>query len=269
MFGNLLTVIAGYFFGSSWIINLRIFLAVLFGSSLIMAGAEVINNILDRKIDKKMQRTNRRALVVGDISIKKALYFGVILALLGFYILSYTNYKVEIMGLIGFVDYVAFYSFMKRRSIYGTLVGSIAGSVPVVAGYLAFSDKFNLIFLNLFLIMVVWQMAHFYAIAIYRRQDYANAKLPLLPLVKGLLQTKIQISFYVGLYLILNISLYLIAKTGIVYPIVMSLLSLVWIVKVLKGFNIDNATAWAKDVFKFSLIIMVAFSIMLSIARIV
>ena len=269
VFGNVLTVIAGYFFASKWHINLKDFLAVIIGSSLIIASAGVINNIIDRKIDKKMKRTSKRALVLGNISFKNALSFGIILAVVGFYTLTLTNYKVEIVGLIGYLDYLVLYSFFKRRSVYGTLIGSVSGSIPLVAGYLAFQNKFDLIFLDLFLIMSVWQMAHFYAIAIYRQKDYSNAKLPMLPLIKGIFKTKVQISLYIILYLILNVWLYFIAKISIIYLIMMVIISIIWIVKSLRGFNMSDDVLWAKDVFRFSLIVMISFSILLSVARII
>ena len=269
VFGNVLTVIAGYFFASKWQINIKDFLAVIIGSSLIIASAGVINNIIDRKIDKKMKRTSKRALVLGDISFKNALRYGIILAVIGFYVLTLTNYKVELVGLIGYLDYLVLYSFFKRRSVYGTLIGSVSGSIPLVAGYLAYANKFDLIFLDLFLIMSVWQMAHFYAIAIYRQKDYSNAKLPMLPLIKGIFKTKVQISLYIILYLILNIWLYFVAKTSIIYLILMALISLTWVIKSLRGFNMNDDILWAKDVFRFSLIVMISFSILLSIARII
>ena len=269
VFGNVLTVIAGYFFASKWQINIKDFLAVIIGSSLIIASAGVINNIIDRKIDKKMKRTSKRALVLGDISFKNALRYGIILAVIGFYVLTLTNYKVELVGLVGYLDYLVLYSFFKRRSVYGTLIGSVSGSIPLVAGYLAYANKFDLIFLDLFLIMSVWQMAHFYAIAIYRQKDYSNAKLPMLPLIKGIFKTKVQISLYIILYLILNIWLYFVAKTSIIYLILMALISLTWVIKSLRGFNMNDDILWAKDVFRFSLIVMISFSILLSIARII
>ena len=269
VFGNILTVLAGYFFASKWHINLKVFLAVILGSSLIIASAGVINNIIDRKIDKKMKRTSKRALVSGNISFKNALIYGIILAIIGFFILTFSNYKVEIVGLIGYLDYLVFYSFFKRRSVYGTLVGSVSGSIPLVAGYLAFQNKFNLIFLDLFLIMSVWQMAHFYAIAIYRQKDYSSARLPMLPIIKGISKTKVQINLYIILYLVLNVWLYFIAKTSIIYLILMVFISLTWIIKSLREFNMSDDILWAKDIFRFSLIVMISFSILLSVARII
>ncbi len=269
VFGNILTVLAGYFFASKWHINLKVFLAVILGSSLIIASAGVINNIIDRKIDKKMKRTSKRALVSGNISFKNALIYGIILAIIGFFILTFSNYKVEIVGLIGYLDYLVFYSFFKRRSVYGTLVGSVSGSIPLVAGYLAFQNKFNLVFLDLFLIMSVWQMAHFYAIAIYRQKDYSSARLPMLPLIKGISKTKLQINLYIILYLVLNVWLYFIAKTSIIYLILMVFISLTWIIKSLREFNMSDDILWAKDIFRFSLIVMISFSILLSVARII
>ena len=139
---------------------------MLIGISLVMASACVVNNVIDVDIDAKMARTDHRALVTGAIKKNIAIIYGVILGVLGFAALIYwTNWLVVVIGLVGFVDYTVLYGYFKRKSIHGTIVGSISGATPPIAGFCAVTGTFGLEALILFLILVIWQMPHFYAIS--------------------------------------------------------------------------------------------------------
>jgi len=187
IYGNLLTAAAGFLFASKWHIVPGLFAATLAGTSLVIAAACVYNNYIDRNIDKRMARTKKRALVQGTISGKHALIFATMLGVLGFaLLLAYTNTLVTVIGVIAFIDYVVLYGISKRRSVYGTIVGSISGAAPIVAGYVAVTNQFDLGALLLFFILVYWQMPHFYGIAMYRFDDYKAAGIPVLPVQKGM-----------------------------------------------------------------------------------
>ncbi len=269
VYGNVLTILAGYFFGSAWNIQIANFILVIFGSGFVIGGAGVFNNLIDRDIDKYMQRTKNRASVLGTISTMEGIIYGTILSLLGFLLLAYINRLVFILGLIGFFDYVIIYDFCKRRSIYGTLIGSISGSIPLVSGYVASTNRIDLTFWILFLIMTTWQMAHFLGIGIYRLSDYRKAKIPLLPIVKGVSRTKIEINVYILLFLVLNIVLFISQKLSIFYLIVIGLSSVFWLIKALGGFNASNDKIWGKLIFKQSIIIIMIFSVMLSVVKLI
>lgn len=269
VYGNVLTILAGYFFGSAWNIQIANFILVIFGSGFVIGGAGVFNNLIDRDIDKYMQRTKNRASVLGTISTMEGIIYGTILSLLGFLLLAYINRLVFILGLIGFFDYVIIYDFCKRRSIYGTLIGSISGSIPLVSGYVASTNRIDLTFWILFLIMTTWQMAHFLGIGIYRLSDYRKAKIPLLPIVKGVSRTKIEINVYILLFLVLNIVLFISQKLSIFYLIVMGLSGIFWLIKALGGFNASNDKIWGKLIFKQSIIIIMIFSVMLSVVKLI
>ncbi|MDE2589744.1 MAG: heme o synthase, partial [Patescibacteria group bacterium] len=187
IYGNTITTVAGFLLASQGKIYFGLFMATLFGVSFVIASACVINNYLDRKIDKKMARTQKRALVTHAISPSHALVFATILGILGFLdLVVFTNGITFMIGLIGYIDYIVLYGLSKRKSIYGTLVGSISGATPIAAGYTAVTNRFDIAALLLFLIMVFWQMPHFYAIAIYRLKDYVAAGIPVLPAKKSM-----------------------------------------------------------------------------------
>lgn len=239
---------------------------MLLGMSLVIASACVINNFIDRSIDEKMERTKNRALVKHKISSRSAIIYAIILGLLGFTILIfYTNLLTAFIGLVGFFFYVVMYSIWKRKSIHGTLVGSISGAVPPVAGYCAASNQLDAGAIILFLILVIWQMPHFYAIAIFRLKDYANASIPVLPVKMGIKTTKIHILLYIVAFIVASFTLFSFGYVGYLYLVVMSLLGLIWLWMGLKGFKTENDDLWAKKMFRMSLIIITLFSVIISV----
>jgi protoheme IX farnesyltransferase len=237
---------------------------MLVGLSLIIGSACVFNNYIDRDIDKKMARTKKRATVTGEVSTLAVLLYGTILGILGSIILGvWTNYLTLAVALVGWFSYVVLYGYFKRRSTLGTVVGSISGAVPPVVGYCAFTDKLDGGALILFLILVFWQMPHFYAIAIYRLKDYAQAKIPVLPAKKGIKTTKIEMLLYLIGFVLAVATLKIFDYTGYTYLIVMLVLSLYWLWQGIGGFKTSDDNLWAKKMFFTSLIIISAFSVVL------
>ncbi len=266
IYGNSLSVIAGFFLASGRVFNPIIFLATLFGLGFVMASACVFNNYIDREIDEKMERTKKRALVTKKIPVKNALIFGTILGLLGFGLLYlFTNLLTTFIAFIGFFFYVIVYTFSKRVTVYGTLIGSISGATPPVVGYVAVTNHIDTAALLLFLILVVWQMPHFYAIAIFRIKDYASAAIPVLPIVKGVKHTKIQMMLYILALIIIAPFLTFFDYTGYAYMVVVVALGLAWLGMGISGFKTQDNVLWAKKMFRFSLIVLLVFCFMISV----
>ncbi len=182
----------------------------------------------------------------------------------GLVLLRYTNWLTFVIGFIAFVDYVVLYGLAKRRSVHGTIVGSIAGAAPVVAGYTALTGRLDAAAVILFLILVFWQMPHFYAIAIYRLKDYKSAHLPVLPAVGGIHATKVQMVVYMVAFIVATLALSAYGYTGYVYTIGMTIIGLIWLGKGIAGFRAANDTTWARRVFVFSLVVLLSFSILVS-----
>ena len=262
--GNLLTATAGFLVASGRHIGWLLLLETLAGIALIIASACMVNNCLDRNIDKVMERTRSRATVTGDVSIQDVLIVAAVLGLLGFLILAvHTNWLTVVIGIIGYVDYIVLYGISKRRSWAGTLVGSISGSTPVVAGYTAVTGQFDGTAFILFLILTFWQMPHFYAIALRRLDEYKAAGIPVLPAVRGTKATKLQIIAYIGAFLMAVLALGLFGYAGPFYTITMTALAVGWLAVALSGWNKPGAKRWAKQVFLYSLILLPAFFVVI------
>jgi heme o synthase len=266
IYGNLMYAAAGFLLAAGKHIDLGLFIATLAGTSLVIASACVYNNVLDRNIDSRMRRTSKRALVRNIISIRAALIFATVLGAAGFVMLAiFTNWLVVLIEAIAILVYVLAYGFAKRTTEHSTVIGSISGSAPPVAGYCAVTDHFDSGALLLFLILTFWQMPHFYAIATYRLKDYRDAGLPVLTVKKGIKQAKIQIVAYIVAFIAATVLLSTYGYTGYVYLVIMLALGLNWLRLGLNGFRSDNDDKWGRQVFFFSLLITVAFSVLLAV----
>jgi protoheme IX farnesyltransferase len=266
IYGNLVAAAAGFLLASKGQINFGLLIATLAGTSLVIASACVFNNYIDRGIDVNMARTKKRALVTKLIPGRNALIYATVLGVLGFVDLwLYTNWRTVLIGAVAFLVYVVLYAIGKRRTVHGTIVGSIAGSAPPVAGYVAVTNHFDAAAGLLFLIMTFWQMPHFYAIAIYRFKDYKAAGLPVLPVKRGLPAAKIQIVLYIVAFIAAVAMLSVLGYTGYSYLVVVGIAGLAWLRLALKGFGAQDNEAWARRLFLFSLLVILVFSFMLAV----
>ena len=145
LFGNVITAFAGFALASKGHIDCGLLLIMLAGLSLVIASGCTFNNYIDRYADQKMRRTQNRPLAKGIIPTQNAILFAIFLGLSGALLLAFfVNLITAVVALIGFTVYVFFYSFSKYHSSHGTLIGSIAGAVPPVAGYCAVSNRLDI-----------------------------------------------------------------------------------------------------------------------------
>ena len=269
---NALTAAAGYLLASGHFKHFAAgrFIILVAGSSCIIAAACALNNYLDRDIDARMERTKSRVTVTGAVGKWGAVTFAAILLVLGVVILSLrTNWLVVAVGLFGFIDYVWLYGALaKRRSVHGTLVGSLSGAVPVLAGYLAVSNKIDAGAVLVFLSLFFWQMPEFFSISIYRRKEYAAAGVPVISVIKGISNTKFQIFIYTLLFVLSSVLLSPLGYTGWTYWIVMLLLGLYWLWLAAQGIKTRQTGRWARQMFHFSMIIILAYCVMLAVGPI-
>ncbi len=270
VYGNILTVIAGFFLAASVkAINITTFIGVVAGVALIIASACVINNIIDRNIDQKMSRTKKRSLVTGEIKVKHAIIYGVILGIIGFGVLLWlTNTLTFLLGVIAYFFYVVVYGITKRTTEHGTLVGSIPGALPPVAGYTALTDRLDIGIIALFIMLIFWQMAHFYAIAIYRRDEYRAAGIPLLTVVRGVRPALIQMTIYIIGFIVASLDLVIAGYTHWTYAIVMTIVGLIWFGMSLRAFTFKEGealNAYSRRLFSFSLIVNITMCIMIAV----
>jgi len=271
IYGNALSAAAGFVFACTLVKRFQPGRMIIFllGTSLVIACGCVINNYIDRGIDRNMARTRRRALVSGKISARGAVIYGLILGSIGFnLLLTYVNSLTAVIGATGLFFYLVMYSIFKRRSWLGTAVGSISGATPIAAGYTAVTNRFDQASLILFLTMVCWQMPHFYAIAMYRLEDYRAAGLPVLPVKKGSRRTKLELLVYVLLFTLAAVALTIRHYAGYVYMAVMLTVGLYWLEEGVAGLKAKDEASWARRMFRLSLIVLLTYCVVLSVSRI-
>lgn len=272
IYGNLLNTLAAFLFASKWHFSFGLLTGTLVGTGLIIAAACVFNNYLDRGIDAKMNRTKKRALVTGDITVSSALTFGSGLGALGFLVLAVnTNLLTVLLGVLAIFTYVVLYGVAKRRSVHGTVVGSIAGALPPVAGYTAVTNQLDGGAWLIFLLLVFWQMPHFYAIAIYRLKDYKAAGLPVLPLKSGISAAKRQIVAYIFAFILTVMAFAVLGHAGISFLVIMTIAGVYWLYRASRGLtrqtNPKNDAKWARQLFGLSLLVILTLDLCLALAH--
>ena len=264
LYANVLTTAAGFLLASAGNIDWLLFIAVCSGTTFVIGSACVLNNVLDRDIDERMARTRNRASVTGDVSVRSAATFSTLLAVAGFAILiAWVNWLVVVVGVAGFIFYVVLYGMLsKRMSMHGTLVGSISGATPVLAGYVAVTGSMDVAAVLAFLMMFFWQEPAFYSIAIYRRHEYANAGVPVITVARGVGFAKRQILIYTVLFVITSLLLYAFGYVGWVYLVVMAAAGAAWIGLGIGGLRTTNDDHWARRMFRLSLVVLLTLCVM-------
>jgi protoheme IX farnesyltransferase len=275
IFGNIITVIAGFLLASrGGVVNFVLLIATIIGICFVMASGCVFNNYIDRDIDKLMERTKNRALVHKRISARNAIIFATVLGLIGFITLAiYTNTLTVLLAAFGFFFYVVMYTMLfKRKSVYGTVVGAVSGAIPPVVGYCAVSNNLDMAAFILFLILLTWQIPHFFAIAIRREEDYKAAGIPVMPVKNGIHRTKISMFTYIIEFMLASFLLSVYGYAGYTYFIIALVLGLAWLALSVKGFYIKGAAAdklWARQMFFLSLAVMVILFVTISVGALV
>ena len=195
----LVTGAAGMFVGAQGVPDLGSFAATMVGLALACGGASALNHVLDRDLDRLMgKRTERRPVAAGRVPPERALEFGLVLSALSFVLLaSAVNVLTAILALVGNLFYVVVYTrWLKRSTPQNIVIGGAAGAVPPLVGYAAATGALALPALWLFLIVFLWTPPHFWALAILIKENYAAAKVPMLPVVRGDDETARQIVLY-------------------------------------------------------------------------
>lgn len=265
--GNLIAASSGFFLASKGNIDGWLLFAVILGTTFIIASGCVFNNYIDRDIDKKMQRTCHRALASGRVSVQSALILGATLGILGLYtLIAQTNWYAVFFGVLGFAVYVGLYSMRyKRSTVHGTLIGSLSGACPPVIGYVSVSHQFDMGAAIILLTFCLWQIPHSYAIAIYRFDDYKMANIPVLPIKQGIEAARRHMIAYIVGFMVAAMMLSYYGYVGNIYALVMGGCSLYWLYLAKIGYNPTQEKIWARKLFIFSIVIIVAFSVLISV----
>jgi protoheme IX farnesyltransferase len=265
--GNLIATAGGFLLASKGCIDSGLFQATLLGVALMVACGCVFNNCIDKDLDRKMVRTRNRVLPRGLMSPGVASVYASLLGMAGTALLSSaTNRLCVAIVLAGLVIYVGLYSLgLKRRSVYAALVGSLAGAAPPLAGYCAVSHRFDLEALILLAVFSLWQIPHAHAIAVYRRDDFAAAAIPALPLTRGLPAAKRHILVCIAGFMAAALMLTIGGYTGYRFFAVAAVLNLSWLTLAWRGDHATDEQRWAKRLFVFSILSITVLSVMMAV----
>ena len=193
----------------------------LLGGALAASGSSALNQYIDRDLDKNMQRTAKRPLADGRLTSAEGLAFGLALSLISYYILaSFVNGLAALLSLTGIVYYVVIYSlWLKKATVQNIVIGGGAGAIPPMVGYAAATGHLDWTAWILFAIIFMWTPPHFWALAIVRVKDYERVGVPMMPVVRGELETRRQIFVYTIELVIVTLLLPILNLAGSLYLI--------------------------------------------------
>jgi protoheme IX farnesyltransferase len=189
------------------------------GIALASASAAAINHVLDRRIDAQMSRTRGRPLPTGGLNERQALIFAGALGFISMAVLGLlVNLLTAVLTFASLIGYAIIYTaWLKRATSQNIVIGGAAGAAPPVLGWAAVTNSVDPNALLLFLIIFVWTPPHFWALAIARRDEYASAGIPMLPVTHGLAYTRLQVLLYTVLLTLVTLLPYLTRMSGLIY----------------------------------------------------
>jgi protoheme IX farnesyltransferase len=230
---------------------------VLFGSLgiwLAASSAAAINHLLDQRIDALMARTAHRPLPTGGLNSRQVLVFAIVLGVLSMILLVWqVNVLTAWLTFASLIGYAIVYTgYLKRATPQNIVIGGAAGAAPPVLGWAAISNTVDPHALLLFLIIFIWTPPHFWALAIFRREDYARALIPMLPVIYGVTYTRWQILFYTILLFIVTLLPWITGMSGLFYLGGAVVLGAVFLYYAIRLMNPPDEL-FAMEVFKYSI----------------
>jgi protoheme IX farnesyltransferase len=205
----LVTTYAGMVVGGKELPSAGLTIWTMLGGALAAGGASALNQYIDRETDKAMQRTQNRPLPGGRLKPAEGLAYGLAACLAAFFLLAgFVNLLAAVLSLAGMIYYVLLYSvWLKHLTVQNIVIGGGAGAIPPLVGWAAVTGGLDIPALFLFAIVFFWTPPHFWALALVRKNDYARGGVPMLPVVRGEVETRKQVLIYtfelVGLTLLM------------------------------------------------------------------
>ena len=215
----MITAIAGVFLAAPGFPPANALIFGTLGIALAASSAAAINHVLDRKFDAQMARTRNRPLQLGHVTGRQALLYAAILGVSSMLVLVlWVNLLTAVLTFFSLIGYAVVYTgYLKRATPQNIVIGGIAGAAPPVLGWAAVSDSVHPYALLLCLIIFVWTPPHFWALAIFRRDDYSRAQVPMLPVTHGVVYTRWHVLFYTILLVLVTALPYLTGMSGLFY----------------------------------------------------
>ncbi|MDP6968346.1 MAG: heme o synthase, partial [Gammaproteobacteria bacterium] len=213
------TAVVGMLLATDGFPPLDVFIFGNLGIGLAAASGAAVNHWVDKRIDALMERTKDRPLPTGNLQANSAIVFALLLCALSMLLLLvFVNTLTALLTLISMIGYAVIYTmFLKRNTPHNIVLGGAAGAAPPVLGWAAVTGTVNTEALLLFMIIFIWTPPHFWALAIRRRNDYAKAGVPMLPVTHGIEFTKAQVLLYTMMLLAVTLIPFVIDMTGLIY----------------------------------------------------
>lgn len=255
-----LTALIGMMLTIEFYTNIFSSLASLLGFAFLAASSAALNQIFDRESDKNMERTKKRPLASGDISLTQALTFTAILLFIGSSLLLYfSNLLTLFITTFGFVFYSLVYTiYLKWATPQNIVIGGLSGALPPLIGWTAVTNEISLLPLILVLIIFLWTPPHFWPLAIDRLDEYKKEGVPMMPIAKGVSRTKKEMIVYSVLLLGASLAPFFYGLTGYFYLISTTALNLYFIYLCIAYLN-DKENELSMKIFNFSVQYMLLF----------
>ncbi|MBF8269367.1 MAG: polyprenyltransferase [Gammaproteobacteria bacterium] len=249
------TAIVGMLLSTPGMVPLRLLILASLGIWLAAASAAVINQVVDQKIDSEMLRTQSRPLVRGSVSSASASLFAMVLGTASMLILTfYVNVLTSLLTLFSLIGYGFIYSmYLKRATPQNIVIGGVAGAAPPVLGWTAITNNLDPQSLLLFLIIFAWTPPHFWALAIFRRKEYATVNIPMLPVTHGVEFTRKYILLYTIVLCLISLLPYLTMMCGPVYLFGAIALGLGFLYHAVR-MQVDHSDSLAMRTFSYSIL---------------
>jgi protoheme IX farnesyltransferase len=240
-------------------LNFEVLILGNLGIALMSLSAGSINQLLDQRIDKIMQRTKKRPLVSGVLSTKNVIIYASIMAVLGFCILYFRiNTLTAWLTLISLIGYAFIYTlYLKRSTPQNIVIGGAAGATPPLLGWTAMTGQIDLIAIVLFLIIFTWTPPHFWALALYRKEEYFAAKIPMLPVTHGEQYTRVHITLYTLMLTIVSFLPFIIKFSSSFYLVGATILNLIFLYYVIK-MQLAKNNLLSNKIFNYSIVYLSA-----------
>ncbi len=239
-------------------------LATLLATSAVVGAANALNCWLERDVDRHMTRTRNRPLPAGRLQPGHALGLGIVLAVISVPVLALVASPMAgLLATVALVSYVGLYTPLKQRTPKALLVGAVPGALPPLIGWAAATGGVEAGGLALFGILFVWQLPHFLAIAMFRKEEYARAGIAVLPAVRGERVTKIHAAFWAIVLVPVTLAPAWLGVAGTAYAIVAAVLGAIFVGLALAGLRPSAGRKWARTLFLASLVYLPAIFIAL------
>ena len=255
-----LTAFVGMLLTIDFYSNIFSGLGSLLGFAFLAASSAALNQIFDRETDKNMERTKKRPLAKGDITLSQALTFTAVLLFVGSSMLLYfSNLLTLLITTFGFIFYSLVYTiYLKWTTPQNIVIGGLSGALPPLIGWTAVTNEISLLPLILVLIIFLWTPPHFWPLAIDRMEEYKKEGVPMMPIAKGVSRTKKEMVIYAVLLLGASLSPFFYGLTGYFYLISTTTLNLYFIYLCISYLNDENNQLSMK-IFNFSVRYMFLF----------